>query len=488
MNKGPLPRRVELIRVSSAGQAARDTPEDQRRALDRLRKIRPATIVERIEAGAEGLSGALSFENRPDLIRLRELSEAKAYDELAVRHLNRLTRHEDPGERAMILSLAWRARAVIVKADGSIIDPRTPGGEVTFMVETGGGARERVEFAERAKEARQRLAAKGEWQGPRPYGRRWNKETKTWSIVEDEAKIYRRLFEEVAAGTSMNQLAKILTAEKVPTPKIGKGRAHNGWSAGIIKSLLDKPNAYGECTTAGIPVRILPVVSKKLFDRAKVARGAIFRDGRPPGTVTIFALFRGSMVCGTCGSAIWVQHNRKRRNGRSRYSYYRCRYWRTARASGCRKTHPVEGTDQKGAERFLAWLEAEILPTASIRPDPRAAIGNLETQLAQINAETKRLLAAIAFVSDPEITNNALAEIDARRKEINHQLTELRGLPITPPSAAVDAEKRAELLKVAKKAKPDRLREMILAALEPTDVLLLPGGDVQIRATQVRAE
>jgi hypothetical protein len=39
-----LPRIVELLRVSGQGQADRDTPADQRAALDRLREQYPGTL------------------------------------------------------------------------------------------------------------------------------------------------------------------------------------------------------------------------------------------------------------------------------------------------------------------------------------------------------------------------------------------------------------------------------------------------------------
>jgi hypothetical protein len=54
-----VPRFVELVRVSTKGQADRDTPAMQRAALDRLRQMRPGVLVERIDSQ---ISGGLGLE------------------------------------------------------------------------------------------------------------------------------------------------------------------------------------------------------------------------------------------------------------------------------------------------------------------------------------------------------------------------------------------------------------------------------------------
>src|SRR4051812_29441319 len=93
-----MPRYVELVRVSSKGQRDRDTPAQQKEALERLRDRRPGILVERIEHSAH-LSGALRVADRPDLQRLKELSEQRAFDEIRVFNIDRLTRASDEREQ-----------------------------------------------------------------------------------------------------------------------------------------------------------------------------------------------------------------------------------------------------------------------------------------------------------------------------------------------------------------------------------------------------
>jgi hypothetical protein len=126
------PRIIELLRVSGQGQADRDTPADQRAALDKLREAFPGVLVERIDSGAvRAISGAADFRDRPDLRRLKELSDARAFDELRVRHLDRLTRHDDPRERFVVYGLVADAGAIIRDASGHVIDPRSEVGRST---------------------------------------------------------------------------------------------------------------------------------------------------------------------------------------------------------------------------------------------------------------------------------------------------------------------------------------------------------------------
>src|SRR4051812_40174303 len=104
-SKAQLPRFVELIRVSSKKQSDADTPEVQRRELEKLQQRRPGVLVERIEDGASGLSGALGLAARPDLQRLAALARARAFDEVRVYDVDRLTRADDLRERAAVFGI-----------------------------------------------------------------------------------------------------------------------------------------------------------------------------------------------------------------------------------------------------------------------------------------------------------------------------------------------------------------------------------------------
>jgi DNA invertase Pin-like site-specific DNA recombinase len=211
-----LPRFVELIRVSTKGQADRDTPELQRRALDRLRERRPGIPVERIEA--LGQSGAAPFDERPDLLRLLELAQAHAFDEVRVYAVDRLTRAYEADERWDIWKLVRKAGAVIVDANDNVIDPadRSGASEYRFFFEGQNAAAEHRKIGERTLAGRLRAVAQGKFPGGAvPYGLKWHKKASAWIELDDEIAVVREAFVWSEGGESLTQIAARLNANRV---------------------------------------------------------------------------------------------------------------------------------------------------------------------------------------------------------------------------------------------------------------------------------
>ncbi len=373
------PRYVELIRVSSAGQNERDTPQDQRRALDALRRSRPGALVERVELGALGLSGALPVAQRPDLQRLRKLAEGEGFDELRVRHFDRLIRVDDPDEQEAVFAILRRARAVLVEADGGVTDPRSLPGRIVAIVKAEGAAEERRKIIERTVDARKRLSAEGRPMTTIPYGRRYDFAAGEWGTDEEELDIYRRIFREVIAGISLHQLAARLNAEGITAPKGGR------WEASSLRRMLRNPSAVGRMTSYGHPIACPPVVDEMTQRRAlaALARGRT----RSGPTARYPALLRKLATCSACGSTMHIVA------GRPGQIYYRCARAKgrpgapaTCSASTC---HPVAQVDA----RFLAALRAAIenpdLLLQTMKRGPGA--GQAERELAAVRRELERL-------------------------------------------------------------------------------------------------
>ena len=290
----PLPRVVELVRVSTKGQADRDTPEMQRRALDELRVRRPGEVVERIEA--PGISGALPIEQRPDLLRLAELSRTRSFDELRVYDVDRLTRAEDPRARFAVYGMALDAGAVIVDAGGRVIDPADSGGmgELDWYLRTLFAARERQRFKKRTHDGRMRCLAEGHLcQGSPPFGRRYDRASRAWTLYEPEVAIYRRIIAEVLEGRSTYQIVDGLNADRL-TPTRGAT-----WSTSTIKRLVHAPAAVGRYVVLGKTTEIPPVVDEETWRAARTMLTS--RRARPDAGVARPALLRGVLFCGSCG-------------------------------------------------------------------------------------------------------------------------------------------------------------------------------------------
>jgi DNA invertase Pin-like site-specific DNA recombinase len=471
----PEPRFVELVRVSGSSQAERDTPADQRRALDALRRTRPGILVERIEEGAAGLSGALPLDQRPDLQRLFVLAGSKAFDEVRVRHIDRLTRHPDPRERYAIFGAVADAGAVIVDAGNHVIDPASEMGELDFAFQTIVAARERRRIFERTYSAKVRLAQQGKLQGRPPYARTWNKVAGTWGTDPERLKVYRRIYRDVLAGKSLNQIAKDLNAEKIPTVGAAlRGQLHSeAWSAGHVSRLVKHRSAIGELTTNGVALTCPPVVDLEAWKRAQLAIKNS-RAGRP-ATGLLPALLRGRAVCGLCGSTMWVKQGGRRA---LRYLYYVCRSYQTARNEGCQKWHRVEEVDGVAWDELLVWLARNVVPRSKAGPDSKELVKSAEAKLAELAKEEDRLL-RVARRASPEAAERALTELQGEMEQARRSLERARLIPDRQPE--VETVKRAALLRRAKRAVLAERRAMVLAVLLPGGVAIWPDGRIEIR-------
>lgn len=362
----PPPRYVELIRVSSAGQADKETPQDQRNALERLAANRPGTLVERIDHGARGLSGAADLAQRPDLQRLAELSRARAYDELRLRHVDRLTRHDDPRERFAIYGMVADAGAVIIDAGGHVIDPRSEMGEVDYWLQTWASSRERKKIVERTVAARKRLSAQGRPMTTIPYARTYDFATGTWGIDEARVSTYRRIFREVIAGTSLHRLATKLNREGISAPRGG------AWEASSLRRMIRNGSAVGRMTSYGHPVSCPPVVDEVTQRRAIAAMKAGRSHSGPPPKRE--ALLRKLLTCGVCGRTMQTYSS-----GEGAILYYRCAGMKPKLCSH-RTGHPV-------AEVDAAVVDALERAARHPRRLARAAATTPETGTAEEDAK-----------------------------------------------------------------------------------------------------
>jgi DNA invertase Pin-like site-specific DNA recombinase len=466
-----LPRYVELVRVSSTGQAERDTPEDQRRALARLAAARPGQLVERIEHGAAGLSGAAALNDRPDLLRLAELSRDRAYDELRVRHLDRLTRHADPRERFAIFGMVQEAGAVIVDASGGVIDPADPsgGGEVSYFLQTWMSAQEKRRILERTKEGRRRKLACGEIIACAPWGRRLNKATRSWTTDEKVIGLYRRLFDEILAGTTAGRLAEKLNYEGQVTPRGGR------WSARAICDLIHATHAVGRIEQADAIIDCPPVVDEATWEaaRAQLAANASTRKG-PRGSIP--ALLRGVATCANCGSTMHV--DRAGRKGR-KVTYYVCGNVRTNGASAddaCRGFHRVEDVDAKVRDELRNLLDHpnRLLAgvTAGRRNDvPVADAGEAERELAGLDVREQKLLRlASKGLASEEGLEKQLAEVQRLRVIAQKRLAAARcaeDVAARDASARQSVEAAVEALRARARSAGDEDYHRLIVALFP---------------------
>jgi DNA invertase Pin-like site-specific DNA recombinase len=466
---------VELVRVSTRGQDTQGTPEDQRRALDRLRKSRPGTLVERIE---QQVSGAAAGENRPDLQRLARLAQARAFDEVRVRHLDRLTRHEDPLERAAVLSVVRKAGAVIVDASGAVLDPSTMPGELMWVFSTLGAAEERKKIAERTSGGKRRLAAEGRLvSGVPPWGRAFDKATGAWSLTK-EARDYRRLFDLALDGLTLSQIAEALTDEGVSSQR------GCPWTTGMIWNLLRARHATGLYRTHGHEFAIPSIVDAATqAEVLSLLRGHDHAGG--PHT-RHEALLRGVLLCGECGARLRTNRNSGRPGAKPPPPFYRC--------PACRDPiHRIAAVDEAVKARLREWLSLPATLALGEDPSPEAERPEIAARRRaqarrKLEAEESRLarltvsgvLSEAALKREAEGLQRRRAALDEEERQTEQRRRFL----------ARQAEHRASLSErweeIRGKAEPASFAEWleVVGMLFPPGygVTIWPNGRIKIRA------
>lgn len=494
------PRYVELVRVSGKSQADRDTPQQQRDALDALRVSRPGVLVERIEEGASGLSGALPLERRPDLQRLLQLARERSFTEVRVRHLDRLTRSESMAERGLIFDAMRAAGAVFVEGNGNVLDPATDSGELLFGVETWKANMERRRTHERTESGKQQNAKAGRPQTA-PYGRRWDSRSGTWSLHDDELRVYRRMGDEALRGKSLYEITGGLNADGVPAPKGGL------WSTGQVRRLLLAEHAVGKMTRLGYEVKgCPPAFSEEEFDR--IAEALKQRSTGKRGRLDV-ALLRGLMVCGVCGSNIRVATSSRAFGGkrpRRVYRFYACRTCISEHRPG-QHFHSVNVVDAKVQEvvqkalnraevrrgitkdQLLGSLAAAIFGKPGESPqavDPAVLADEAKRELAKLDGEAERLGRQTVRGLIPEaVGEKLLRELQGRRAVQEAKLRQ----------ATLSAEARAEqekagrarelelrrLTKALDSGKFEAWRKFLVFLLDRWPLRLMPDGTFEVQ-------
>ncbi len=472
-------RYVELIRVSSVGQRDKDTPQDQRAALDRLRLSRPGTLVERIDSCT---SGAKDSDDRADLTRLFKLAADKALDELRVRHVDRITRHPDARQRAAIFGALMDAGAKVVEASGREIDPADEMGELDLTLQGWFAARERKRILERTLAGKERKAREGRLvSGRPPAGRTWDKRTGTWGVDEKGAALVRRIFKLCLAGHSLSKIAADLNREGIPT------FGGNEWTATHVSRILHDPAATGAYSSHGHTASIPPLVDKATFEAA----GERLRNNNslsgPPAKIP--AMLRKLITCAICESPLYVD-----KGGRTRdpHHYYVCSSFNP----DCAVYHNVAKVDAAVRERIKAWLERpDVLRAGTERPKDEVREAESEAEearreLRDLDRQEERVGRLLMKGLTPKVNEKLLGEVVRNRAGAEQRLKAAqvrRDAAAHRDAMALELEaKIAELRAGIAKSTPKawrKLCELLFPRSSSTWIRIHPDGGLELKGT-----
>ncbi len=278
-------------------------------------------------------------------------------------------------------------------------------------------------------------------------------------IAPAEAEIVHRIFHEYAKGTSPRKIAEALNIEKIPGPQGGRwgtstihGNRERG--TGILNNELyigrqiwnrlryvkdpetgkrvSRLNDESDWVITEVPE--LQIIEDELWQAVRARQGALKSKGtgtpvwdrRRPRT-----LFSGLMECGCCGS------------GFSKVSKdsFGCSAARNKGKAVCTNMAQIKQQDLEArvldalalhlmdAQAVAAFCEtytAERNRLAATATDSRSS---LKKDLGQVERDRDKLVAAIIAGVPGEQVKDKMISLDARRKQLEHQLERLDTAP-----------------------------------------------------------
>lgn len=287
------------IRVSTRKQADGGYSLDEQRAAVVARcKAEGWDLTLYEDAGLSAAEG----KHRPALEKLLADAERGAFDLVVFRDLDRV------GRSVVDLSriVGGLERVRIVTLEGRNVDRSTAEGKLQFNVLASVAEYERAKIGERVSGSARSRAARGLFPGGRrmKYGYRRRGKDEAPEIVETEAAVVRRIYNNAAAGMSQRHITIELNRDGIKTQQGSK------WEQGTVARILRDPTYKGSITIKGETVfegGSWAIIDPDLWDRVAVLKAArdkapgSGRGRRPSGA---FLFMGGLLRCGECGTAM----------------------------------------------------------------------------------------------------------------------------------------------------------------------------------------
>ncbi len=330
-------RAALYARVSSDSQKEKETIATQKRLLADYVQHHGWEVVDWFVD--DGLTGT-SIEARPEFTRLLREAEEGRFDVVVVTDIDRLTRSDDPRQRAYIdYTLRENGIKVAATNTGELLDLDNPNHELIHGIKSWIAKEDRKKILQRMAEGRKTKSLQGKFMNNRPsYGYRKD-ENSELIIDESEAQVVREIFSlYTEGGISMNDIALRLDAQ-------GFLRRNGArWIPGRISQTIKNPIYKGELfvnreksgvavdPSKWIKIEVSPLVTADTWDAAQTRAKAnkTFAKRRTKKEY----LLRGLLYCGVCGSKLTAKtffYGRTTPNSR----YYCYKREQRKRTGGC---------------------------------------------------------------------------------------------------------------------------------------------------------
>lgn len=320
------------IRVSTHWQVDKDSLKVQEREL-----IAYCKMVLGIEDYVVFTDPGYSAKNtdRPDYQAMMDRIRTGEFSHLLVWKIDRISRNIID---FATMSEELKSLGVTFVSKNEQFDTSTAMGEAMLQIIMVFAQFERKQTSERVTAVMISRANNGQWNGGRvPYGYRWDKETASFTIDQNEAENIRRMARMYEEWQSLIYVAKQFNDAGIPT-KTGAE-----WTPSTVRIILTNPWYIGQyvynvhsdgkgykkrdkAEWVTVENHHEPILDEDLFNRLGFLLARNRRGGVPAGKTYVrknLHIFSGLMVCGQCGSNMSATADRRRANG-IRPSQYAC--------------------------------------------------------------------------------------------------------------------------------------------------------------------
>ncbi|HYF90950.1 MAG TPA: recombinase family protein [Symbiobacteriaceae bacterium] len=300
------------IRWSTEDQGTGTTLEVQRDSCLKYAAAKGWTVAPEHIIIDDGISGAK--ESRPALNRLNHAIGQGAVSTVIVYKLDRLAR--SPYLAHKLVEKDWHKKASLVSITEAHIDTTTTTGQLGFGIAAIFAAHERNTIRDRTMSGKRRRAEQGRNPGLRPsYG--YAVVNKQYVIVESEAVMVRRIYENYLSGRTVGQIERALDTSGIRT------RAGGPWHISAIQRILanaaDKGRlVYSDITAHGAFPAIIDAERWEQMQSLRQQKGTS-HPRRMAGESPY--ILSGRLWCETCGRPM---NGRVARSGKHENRYYAC--------------------------------------------------------------------------------------------------------------------------------------------------------------------
>jgi len=232
-------------RYSDDSQSPMSIEDQIRRVLEHARRlgIEPVKVLKFTDEDMSGYKKRDAYA-RPGFNGLMESWDAGAFDVLLVDEFSRLGRN--PRQLLEIVERLDDTRVRLICADG--LDSAAPGSRLAINFKGIIAQEESRSTSHRVKRGMVGQLTRGFMMAPPSFGYRAERQFDGgraigthWHVVEEEAKIVRRLYEMRSQGMAFDKIACWLNANNIETPRNGRI-----WRAAGVQRLLSNPIYRGE--------------------------------------------------------------------------------------------------------------------------------------------------------------------------------------------------------------------------------------------------